>query len=126
MPRHRIQLNCIVLFLSIMSTTSLHAGQISVINPSAGTAITGTISVAPAAAPSNNTNTPLSQNSNVRSDDLKSTNAHVATLKLIDVSKFSNEQRQSLIKMIKLKLSDTKLKANIKAVLIEQITRLKL
>ena len=126
MPRQRIQFNCIILFLSIMFATSSHAGQISVINPSAGTGITGAISAAPAATPPSNANTPISPNSNALPHALKSANDHAATLKLIDVSKFSDEQRQSLITMIEVKLSDTKISNYIKDILIEQIARLKL
>ena len=48
------------------------------------------------------------------------------TLKSINIHKFSNEQRQSLITMIEVKLSDTKISNYIKDILIEQITRLKL
>lgn len=108
-----------------MFTTSLQAGQISVINPAAGTGITGAILLAPAATPPSNANTPISPNSNALPHDLKSANDHAATLKLIDVSKFSDEQRQSIITMIEVKLSDTKINAGIRAILVEQITRLK-
>ena len=123
-----------IIFLIFIFPGLLRAGQISVINPSAAsTEATGVVTISPS-SPSTTLSSPTAVNtggSPYESQSLQYApgtrmNIVTETLKSINIHKFSNEQRQSLIKMIQLKLSDTKISNDIKDILIEQITRLKL
>ena len=123
-----------LIFLTFIFPGLLRAGQISVINPSAAsTEATGVVTISPS-SPSTTLSSPTAVNtggSPYESQSLQYApgtrmNIVTETLKSINIHKFSNEQRQSLIKMIQLKLSDTKIRNEIKDILIEQLTRLKL
>ena len=117
--------------LTVSSVSSAFAGQISVINPSAGTEVTGVVTITPRApAVSPSVTNPQGRTSNVSTNYGTSGFSSPRLTQVIehlmqtDLGKFSDNEKDELIELITGLLSDEPLSSETRDVLRYQIQRI--
>lgn len=127
---HKIKQYYLSLVLIMGSTCTAFAGQISVINPSAGTEVTGVVTITPnAPAATTSGPSPQGQASNLSANF--ETGGHLSPrvaqisdkLMQIDLGSFSVNEQEELIELITDLMSSGRLSAGQRAVLSDQVER---